>query len=138
LGGVGLPHVPVGRVLGGVYVCFLCSGLLFLCGLWYMEVFEVEVFPPVVVLRSRDGRFAVEVDGYRVFGRSDFAWHPLAGYISRRHFAVKRVDGPYYIVDLGSTNGTFVNGVDIRGRGLYPLRRGDVVNVAGVVELVVE
>jgi len=50
----------------------------------------------------------------------------------------ERVDGSYYVVDLGNTNGTFVNGVDIRGRGLYPLRRGDVINVAGVVELVVE
>jgi len=116
----------------------LRGGYLSPRGLCCMEVFEVEVFPPVLVLKSRDGRFAVEVDGYRVFGRSDFAWHPLAGYISRRHFAVKKVEGSYYVVDLGSTNGTFVNGVDIRGRGLYPLRRGDVINVAGVVELVVE
>lgn len=101
-----------------------------------MEVYTVEVYP-ALVLRTGDGRAEYRVEGRRVFGRADFGWHPRSVYISRRHFSVELLDGAYYVEDLGSTNGTFLNGVDIRGRGKTPLRPGDVLNVAGVLELVV-
>ena len=29
--------------------------------------------------------------------------------VSRRHAEIRRVDGKYYLVDLGSSNGTYVN-----------------------------
>lgn len=101
-----------------------------------MEVFTVEV-SPALVLRTVDGRAEYRVEGQRVFGRADFSWHPRSVFISRRHFAVEYLEGTYFVEDLGSTNGTFLNGVDIRGRGKTPLRLGDVINVAGVLELVV-
>ena len=47
-------------------------------------------------------------------------------------------EGVYFVEDLGSTNGTFLNGVDIRGKGRARLQPGDVINVAGVLELAVE
>jgi len=75
------------------------------------------------------------------FGRSNFAGMVSGAdlnLISRRHFKTYFHGGKLYIEDLGSTNGTFVNGVDIRGKGLVPLERGDRVNVAGVIELTVE
>lgn len=50
--------------------------------------------------------------------------------VSRRHARIKRAEGAYYIEDLGSTNGTYVN----RGRRLLPgnvevLNDGDEVIV---------
>lgn len=50
--------------------------------------------------------------------------------VSRRHARIKRSGGTYYIEDLGSTNGTYVN----RGRRLLPgnvevLKDGDEVIV---------
>lgn len=60
--------------------------------------------------------------------------HPISvpvSAVSRDHAAVERTDHSYIIRDLGSTNGTFVDGsrIDRVGR---PLRDGDVVVVAGV------
>jgi len=76
----------------------------------------------------------------QVFGRADFvgiAPREVINAISRRHFEIgyDYVQGAFYIQDLGSTNGTYVNGVDIRGKGLVPLRNGDRINVAGVLDL---
>lgn len=75
------------------------------------------------------------------FGRLDFTGivpEENLKLISRRHFRTRLQGGKLYIEDLGSTNGTFVNEVDIRGKGLIPLQRGDRVNIAGVVDLTVE
>jgi hypothetical protein len=74
------------------------------------------------------------------FGRADFvnvAPREMINAISRRHFMIgyDYSQGTFYIQDLGSTNGTYVNGVDIRGKGLVPLKNGDRINVAGVLDL---
>ncbi len=68
------------------------------------------------------------------FGRANFvdvAPREMINAISRRHFMIgyDYVRGTFYIQDLGSTNGTFVNGVDIRGKGPVPIKQGDVIEV---------
>lgn len=66
-----------------------------------------------------------------VFGRSedcDFVYS--APKASRRHFQIELCDSHYYIQDLGSTNGTYVN-----GRRLEHTERifsGDVITMGGV------
>ena len=92
---------------------------------------------PRHVLMDREGRYRLSTDSYAEYGRLDFLDLPAASYISRTHFALKLEDEQLYIRDLGSKNGTKVNGVDIRGKGWVPLKPGDVVEVANVITLVV-
>jgi hypothetical protein len=54
-------------------------------------------------------------------------------YISRQHFTIWFENGSYYIEDSTSTNKTWLNDVDIWGKGKRKLQDGDKINVAGVV-----
>lgn len=68
------------------------------------------------MLLGRDGRAGIVV--------------PAAS-VSTRHASIERVTGGWKIADLGSTNGTFVNGRGIDGHGAI-LRGGERVTVGGV------
>ncbi len=50
-------------------------------------------------------------------------------YVSRRHCEIVAAKGVLVVHDLGSKNGTFVNGVRTE---LSPLRHGDVLTVGGL------
>jgi len=76
----------------------------------------------------------------QTFGRDDFrnlVPPQLLETISRRHFTIgyDYVRSAFAIWDEGSTNGTYVNGVDIRGKGPIPLKYGDVIAPANAVQL---
>lgn len=88
------------------------------------------------------GSYTVPIDiyegGFREFGRADLLnlMKPEdARFISRKHFAIKLDKNKFYIKDLGSKNGTKVNGSDIRGKDWVELDSGDKINVADVLEL---
>jgi len=74
----------------------------------------------------------------KVIGRGDLA-RALSlddlGLISRRHFEVKLDDEQCYIKDLGSANGTRLNGKDINGQGPVGLDDDDIIEPAGAVHL---
>jgi len=74
----------------------------------------------------------------RVIGRGNLA-RALSlddlGLISRRHFEVKLDDEQFYVEDLGSANGTHLNGKDISGQGPVRLDDDDVIEPAGAVHL---
>ena len=58
---------------------------------------------------------------------------PFGGYqsgVSREHAAITRHEGGLYIEDLGSTNGTRINGFQLTSRRKYRLRDGDEVEFA--------
>ncbi len=59
----------------------------------------------------------------------------VAKYISRSHFAIYIYRGRFYIQDLGSKNGTWLNGRPLKGTGPQPLRHGDIINVAQLLNL---
>jgi hypothetical protein len=81
----------------------------------------------------------IQLDGSsRIIGRGDLA-RALSldelGLISRRHFEVKSEDEQFYIEDLGSANGTRLNGEDISGKGPVSLNDDDVIEPAGAIQL---
>jgi pSer/pThr/pTyr-binding forkhead associated (FHA) protein len=73
-------------------------------------------------------RFAIR-DGATSLGRSSTSDIVLKSddYASGRHAQLTRHGGLLYVEDLGSTNGTFVNGR--KTVGATPLRHGDTVRV---------
>jgi hypothetical protein len=74
----------------------------------------------------------------RVIGRGDLA-RALSlddlGLISRQHFEVKLDDEQFYVEDLGSANGTHLNGEDISGKGPVNLNNDDIIEPAGAIHL---
>ncbi len=50
--------------------------------------------------------------------------------VSRQHCAVRAAGSGYVVVDLGSTNGTKVNGVRIEGE--HSLDDSDIISVGGL------
>ena len=88
--------------------------------------------PELVVEASEilapETRFELE-DGETSVGRSSVSTIVLKSddYASGRHAQLTRHGGLLYVEDLGSTNGTFVNGH--KTVGATPLRNGDTVRV---------
>ena len=66
------------------------------------------------------------------FGRGGGIWPELAScqYVSGRHGRVTGQAGGWRIVDVGSTNGTFVNGRRLAAGEECALKRGDKIRIA--------
>ena len=56
---------------------------------------------------------------------------------SRHHAVIQKVKGAFFVEDLGSTNGTFVNGVAVPGGKYVLLHQADIVRI-GRTELSVQ
>jgi pSer/pThr/pTyr-binding forkhead associated (FHA) protein len=72
-------------------------------------------------------------------GRDDFngiVSEESAKYISQRHLIIRFENGLYYVEDQDSTNGTRLNGTEIRGKGKFELNNGDLIEVAEVITLI--
>ncbi len=52
-----------------------------------------------------------------------------ADVVSRIHAAIKIQGNTYYLEDLGSANGTFLNNVPLEPNKIYPLRLGDRIDL---------
>ena len=71
------------------------------------------------------------------FGRADFQkLGAAAATVSRRHFRIERRGDAYYITDLGSRNGTAVNGVPVKPGEFAELREGYAVKIGGISAVV--
>ena len=86
-----------------------------------LVVEDSEILAPETRFELRDGETSL--------GRSSASTIVLRSddYASGRHAQLTRHGGLLYIEDLGSTNGTFVNGR--KTVGATPLRNGDTVRV---------
>lgn len=79
----------------------------------------------------------IEQSGPFIVGRSSRAAFPMVDdlLLSREHFCIEKAGAVYHLIDLGSTNGTKVNGLRVQR---VMLREGDVVSAGqSVFEVVV-
>jgi hypothetical protein len=78
------------------------------------------------------GEFATLADGETIVGRDETAGISLVGEnsVSRRHASITRQNSQVTLKDLGSTNGTFVNGNRLQSE--IVLRSGDDVQFGAV------
>ena len=93
---------------------------------------SVTEAPPARLVMP-DGSEMLLAGNSRTLGRPDFEKllpGDRASFISRNHINIWYEDGKYYIEDRGSTNGTRVNGSEIRGSGRQALVDGDVIELA--------
>jgi len=63
----------------------------------------------------------------------DMTFYDDGDYVSRRHARITRGRGGYFITDLGSSNGTTLNGQTLLPNRAYRLRNGDLFKVGLVV-----
>jgi hypothetical protein len=74
----------------------------------------------------------------RSYGRNDFkslTSSEKSSLLSRQHLLINYDNGRYYIEDRDSTNGTKVNGTEIRGSGKRALKDGDVIDLADEIKM---
>ncbi len=106
--------------------------------LWRV-IFEVDAPPPNAV--------GVDVKGPAIIGRSTALTGSLpdldlqgfgaaSNGISRRHAVLIPFEAGVYLVDLGSTNGTRLNGEALEAGRQYELRKGDLIEL-GRLKMVV-
>ena len=78
--------------------------------------------------KYQGGEFPLRMNREIIIGRSsDLDMVLVEDMVSRRHAKISSTDGDVYIQDMGSTNGTFVNGEKIAGRA--QLHEGDRILV---------
>lgn len=87
--------------------------------------------------------FAGQVDGseparhvpihtpFRIGRRTNLALTLPCESVSKEHAEISERDGQLYVRDLGSTNGTYINGERIEGE--MPIQEGDIIQFATVV-----
>jgi len=74
---------------------------------------------------------ASEAEGYQP--DFDMTFYDEGDYVSRRHARITKGRTGYFIADLGSSNGTTVNGHALDPNRAYQLRNGDRLKVGLVV-----
>jgi hypothetical protein len=85
----------------------------------------------LVILRGAQAGEEIPLrPGVNLFGREE-GTRLLDNRVSRRHFQVQNIDGEYMVMDLHSTNGTFLNGTKISHPVL--LQHGDMLRVGDML-----
>lgn len=86
-----------------------------------------------------DGKHLTISKYNRIFGREDFLGVVVGEkllYIGKEHFKITRMDDGFYIEDLDTKNGTWVNGENIQGLGKIKLMHNDEIDVAHALSTV--
>lgn len=97
---------------------------------------ETTVESSFLVLRGPG--FELRVSNGAIVGRLKRGKEFLGEYttVSRQHARFFKRDGQWYVEDLNSTNGTYVNGFKIDRE--HPIKLGDVISLSNALNLTVE
>src|SRR5438477_11617395 len=77
--------------------------------------------------KSRPERTPIEEFPFSLGRNEDCSFHIDSARVSREHAVIVREEGVYRVRDLGSTNGTFLNGQPVRESVLHG---GDLLVIA--------
>lgn len=88
------------------------------------ETANLAIGEPIIIGR------VVEVDKDKDIGFDLTPYGAYQGGVSRRHATITYYNGALYIEDLGSTNGTRINGFQLTPKRKYRLRDGDEIEFA--------
>jgi two-component system, NtrC family, sensor kinase len=82
--------------------------------------------PKIYVMNGPDKGRSFEVDEEAIFvGRApDNEIHIKDKSVSRKHLKIVKREEKYYVTDLGSKNGTFIDGMRVTGGKEYEIREG--------------
>ena len=91
-----------------------------------------QKLPKVIRIETRNGLFSI---GRVVKGKSncDYCFPDVIESISRKHAQIKEENGRYFISDMNSTNGTFVERQRISPNQVVELKDGDVISFSMAV-----
>lgn len=94
-----------------------------------------------LILKARSGNFILRPEHEAIIGRSNSPYEHLlsdCNLISRKHGKFVKQGRDWFIVDLGSTNGTLVNDVELEPGTPMKFQAGDVVDIGTYIFDVIE
>ena len=94
-----------------------------------------------LILKARKGNFILRPEHEAIIGRSNSPyedWLADCNLISRKHGKFVKQGRDWYIVDLGSTNGTLVNDVELKMNVPMKFQAGDVIDIGTYIFDVIE
>lgn len=97
--------------------------------------------PKKLILKSRNGNVTLQPESEAIIGRNDSPYASALSdmnLISRRHGKFVKRGRDWYIVDFGSTNGTYVNDREVPPDTPVQFSVGDVVDIGTYLFDVVE
>ncbi len=94
-----------------------------------------------IALKARSGGLILKLEPEAIIGRQDSPYASLLApltLISRRHGKFVKRGGRWFIIDFGSTNGTYVNDKEVPANTPVAFSPGDAVDIGTYVFDVIE
>lgn len=94
-----------------------------------------------LVLKARQGSFVLKPENGAVIGRQDSPYAAQLsglGMISRQHGKFVKRGEDWFIIDLGSTNGTYINNREVPANTPVKISAGDEIDIGTYLFDVVE
>ena len=100
---------------------------------------DLAVMLVLVSMSTADNGVTLSVQNGDILGREHIGKNLFAAYctVSREHAKITCANGTWMIEDVGSTNGTHVNGRKLEAGRKYPLKAEDIVSLSKSCEFLV-